>query len=66
MQHGETGAQLPRALARQRGKEVVQMHNGATVTSWLNRKTGKSLDRTGTFEKVNPQMLKKRLVSKPV
>jgi hypothetical protein len=34
MQHGETGAQLPRAVARQRGREVVQMHNGHTSRVW--------------------------------
>lgn len=49
MQHGETGAALPRAVARQRGRETCQVHNGRPA-AWINRYTGKSLDRTGTFE----------------
>jgi hypothetical protein len=48
MQHGETGAALPRNLARQRGKAVCDAHNSALPT-WINRLTGKPLDRTGTF-----------------
>jgi len=50
MQHGETGAALPRHLARQRGKAVCATHNnGSPATEWVNRFTGKPLDRTGTF-----------------
>ncbi len=61
MQHGETGAALPRNLSRQRGKAVCDLHNQAQSTGWVNPKTGKSLDRHGTFEIVRVP-LKKRWV----
>ncbi len=49
LQKGETGAALPRQQAKQRGREVCQMHNSVRETGWINRMTGKSNDRTGTF-----------------
>lgn len=65
MQHGETGAALPRHLARQRGKAVCNTHNnGSPATEWTNRHTGKALDRTGTFA-IELRPKKKRQVGQP-
>ena len=63
MQHGETGAALPRNLARQVGKAVCDAHNNnELITPWLNKR-GKSLDRTGTFVQ---EIKKKRQVKVPI
>ncbi len=62
MQHGETGAPLPRHLARQIGKKCCDNHNNnGAVTGWVNPRTGKALDRTGTFQ-VFDRTTGKRLV----
>ena len=62
MQHGETGAPLPRHLARQVGKKCCDNHNHPVPTDWINHRTGKLLDRTGTFE---CEVKKKRLAKLP-
>lgn len=49
LQKGETGAALPRQQAKQRGRAVCQMHNSVQKTGFINKITGKSNDRTGTF-----------------
>lgn len=62
MQHGESGAPLPRALSRQYGKQLCHQHNSEKRgnTSWLNQQ-GRPLDTTGTFTVVRRQ----RKVIKP-
>ena len=66
MQHGETGAPLPRNVARQRGRELCKAHNTEVKksTKWMDARTGRSQDTTGTF-KVVRKPAKKRY-SKPL
>lgn len=49
MQKGETGAALPRQQAKQRGREVCQMHNNERDKGWTSKITGNPMDRKGTF-----------------
>lgn len=62
-QHGESGAQLPRHLAKQRGREVCHAHNTEqSLCGWIDRRTGRRQDTTGTFE---VEVKKKRRVAPP-
>jgi hypothetical protein len=64
MQHGKSGAELPRHLARQQGKSICDGHNSEQrVTYWVCRLTGKQRDRSRTF--LIERLRKKRQVSIP-
>ena len=64
MQHGETGAPLPRALAKQYGRQVCDRHNSEQrATTWVNRFTGRPLDASGTV--VVERKPRKRIVKPP-
>jgi hypothetical protein len=61
MQHGESGAPLPRQIAKAYGRKLCgNDHDDQRVSRWVDGRTGKPLDNSGRFR---VEMKKKRVVS---
>lgn len=62
-QHGESGAPLPRHLAKQHGRGVCNAHNSEDrLKGWIHPISRRPKDATGTFTvetKPKPKRLKK-------